>query len=198
MATLVTFEGRSPRVDPSAYIAPTAVLIGDVEVGPGASILFGAVLRADLGPIRVGKESNIQDNCVVHAETKEGTVLGERVTVGHGAVLHDCHLKDRSLIGMLATILHGTIIGEETLVAANSLVREGSNIPPRRLVAGVPAVIKKELDGQAAEWVARGADDYVKLNARYRAGATVQIESRRGLPAVDGDAGHDGDRRSSR
>lgn len=176
MATLISFEGCSPKVDPSAFVAPTAVLIGDVEVRPGASIWFGAVLRADLGPIRIGKESNVQDNCVIHAETEEGTVLEERVTVGHGAVLHDCRLGRGSLIGMQATILHGAVIGEESLVAANSLVREKADVPARVLIAGVPAVVKKELDGPAAEWVARGADEYVELSSRYRAGARVVEE----------------------
>lgn len=167
MATLIEFEGKAPRVHPTAFVAPTAVLIGDVEVGPGASIWFGAVLRADLGPIRIGKESNVQDNCTIHSETERGTVLAEQVTVGHGAILHDCYLGARCLIGMQATVLHGATIGEETLVAANSLIREGADIPPRVLVAGVPAVVKKELTGSAAEWVAKAADEYISLRARY-------------------------------
>src|SRR6186713_1833526 len=100
MAMLVEFEGRRPRVAKSAFLAPTAVLLGDVQVAENASIWFGAVLRADLAPIRIGSSSNIQDNVVIHADSTEGTFLEERVTVGHGAILHDCWIGKDSLIGI--------------------------------------------------------------------------------------------------
>jgi carbonic anhydrase/acetyltransferase-like protein (isoleucine patch superfamily) len=100
MAMLVEFEGRRPRVAKSAFLAPTAVLLADVQVGENASIWFGAVLRADLAPIRIGSSSNIQDNVVIHADSTEGTFLEERVTVGHGAILHDCWIGKDSLIGI--------------------------------------------------------------------------------------------------
>ena len=169
MAYLIEFEGRSPKIAPDAFIAPNAVLIGDVQVAAGASIWFGAVLRADLGPIFIGAEANVQDLVVIHSETPEGTLLDERTTVGHGAVLHDCHVGVGSVIGMGAILLQRSRVGEASLVAAGSLVRERQEIPSHVLAAGVPAIIKKELSGNAREWVERSAMDYVSLRARYRA-----------------------------
>lgn len=168
MAVLIEFEGLSPKVAESAFIAPTAVLLGDVEVGEGASVWFGAVLRGDLGPIRVGAESNIQDNVVMHAETETGTVLEERVTIGHGAILHDCWIGRKSLIGMGAVVLDGARVGPESIVGAGSVVREGFEVPARMLAVGAPATNKKPLEGAAAEWIERGAQDYIDLVKRYR------------------------------
>jgi carbonic anhydrase/acetyltransferase-like protein (isoleucine patch superfamily) len=168
MAVLVEFEGISPRVAETAFLAPTAVLVGDVQVGAGASIWFGAVLRGDLGPIRVGANANVQDNVVIHAETGDGTVLEDRVTIGHGAILHDCWIGASSLIGMNAVVLDGARVGPEAIVAAGSVVREGFVVPSRMLAAGAPATNKKALEGEAARWIERGAEDYVELVARYR------------------------------
>ena len=170
MAMLVEFEGISPTVDETAFLAPTAVLIGDVHVGPGASIWFGAVLRGDLGPIRIGADANVQDNVVIHAETGNGTVLEDRVTVGHGAILHDCWIGASSLVGMSAVVLDGARVGPESIVAAGSVVREGFVVPERTLAVGTPAANKKALEGEAARWIERGAQDYVDLVARYRGG----------------------------
>ena len=139
MAMLVEFEGISPTVAESAFLAPTAVLVGDVHVGEGASIWFGAVLRGDLGPIRIGADANVQDNVVIHAETESGTMLEDRVTIGHGAILHDCWIGAASLIGMSAVVLDGARVGPEAIVAAGSVVREGFEVPARMLAAGAPA-----------------------------------------------------------
>ena len=168
MAVLIEFEGHSPKVAETAFVAPTAVLLGDVEVGEGASIWFGAALRGDMGPIRVGAESNIQDNVVIHAETETGTVLEERVTVGHGAILHDCWVGRSSLIGMGAVVLDGARVGPESIVGAGSVVREGFEVPARTLAVGTPAANKKTIEGTAAEWIERGAQDYIDLVKRYR------------------------------
>ena len=165
---LIEFEGKTPTVAESAFIAPTAVLLGDVVVEDGASIWFGAVLRGDLGPIRIGAESNVQDNVVIHAETARGTVLEPRVTIGHGAILHDCWIGRSSLIGMGAVVLDGARIGAESIIGAGSVVREGFEIPPRSLAAGTPASLRKPIEGNAAEWVERAAQDYIDLVARYR------------------------------
>ncbi len=173
MAVIVPFEGRLPRIAASAFIAQTAVLVGDVEIGEGASVWFGAVLRGDLGPIKIGARSNVQDNCVIHSETAEGTVLGEDVTIGHGAVLHDCRIGRGSLVGIKATVLDHAQIGEEVLIAAGSVVLAGFVAPDRSLVAGIPAVVKRTLEGDAASWVARAADDYTALQQRYRAKPAV-------------------------
>jgi len=173
MATLVEFEGISPTVDDTAFLAPTAVLVGDVHVAAGASVWFGAVLRGDLGPIRIGADANVQDNVVIHAETESGTVLEDRVTIGHGAILHDCWIGAASLIGMSAVVLDGARVGPEAIVAAGSVVREGFEVPERTLAAGTPAANKKTLEGEAARWIERGAQDYVDLVARYQKGWRV-------------------------
>jgi carbonic anhydrase/acetyltransferase-like protein (isoleucine patch superfamily) len=171
MATILSFAGRTPRIHPSAFIAPTAVLIGDVEVGAEASVWFGAVLRGDHPDfgIRVGDRSSIQDNCVLHVSARGPTLVGDEVTVGHGATFESCEIRRRALIGMNAVILHGAVIGEESLVAALSVVPEGMIVPARTLVAGAPARIRKELTGESADWVARSAEHYVELAAQYRA-----------------------------
>lgn len=173
MATYVEFEGKQPKVAASAFIAPTAVLIGDVEIGENASIWFGAVLRGDLARIRIGAGCNLQDNVVVHSETEQGTVLEERVTVGHGAILHDCWIGKDTLIGMGAVLLDRSRVGARCLVGAGSVVKERFEIPDGTLAVGNPAVNKKKLEGNAAEWVARGADDYLHLIKRYASGHRV-------------------------
>lgn len=167
MAVIVEFEGRRPRIAESAFVAPTAVLLGDVEVGENASIWFGAVLRADFAPIRIGPGCNVQDNVVIHAETEQGTVLEDRVTVGHGAILHDCWIGKGALIGMGAILLDRSRVGSRSLVGAGSVLKEGFVVPDGTLAIGNPAVNKKALEGKATEWVARGADDYLQLIKRY-------------------------------
>lgn len=167
MAILIEFEGKRPRVASTAFVAHTAVLLGDVEVAENASIWFGAVLRGDFGPIRVGPGCNVQDNVVIHAETGQGTVLQERVTVGHGAILHDCWIGKDSLIGMGAILLDRSRVGTGSLVGAGSVVKERFEVPDGTLAVGNPAINKKKLEGNSAEWVARGADDYLRLIKRY-------------------------------
>jgi carbonic anhydrase/acetyltransferase-like protein (isoleucine patch superfamily) len=168
MPIIVELEGRSPRIASSAFIAPNAVLVGDVEIGENTSIWYGAVLRADFAPIRIGRSCNIQDNVVIHGETvAEGLIVEDRVTVGHGAILHGSWIGAESLIGMGAILLSGSRIGARSFVAAGSVVRERFEVPPHTLAAGNPAVVKKILDGNAADWVARAANDYVELAAKY-------------------------------
>lgn len=169
MAMILPYNGITPRVDPSAFVAPTAVLIGDVEVGPEASIWFGAVLRGDHpeGTIRVGARASVQDNCVLHVSAHGDTVVGEGATIGHGAAFESCVIGARALVGMNAVILHGAEIGEEALVAALAVVPEGMRVPPRTLVAGAPARVRKELGGASAEWIRRSADHYVALARSY-------------------------------
>jgi carbonic anhydrase/acetyltransferase-like protein (isoleucine patch superfamily) len=166
---IVRYRGKQPRVDPSAFVAPTAVLIGDVEVGPESSIWFGAVLRGDNGPIRVGARTSIQDNAVVHVSEGGGTFVGDDVTVGHCAVMEDCRIEPHALIGSNATLLNGCTIGEGALIAAGSVVGQGAAIPPRVVAAGAPATVRKGLQGEAAAWVEVSAREYVKLSRRYLA-----------------------------
>lgn len=169
MGRIITFDGVTPRVDPSAFIAPTAVLIGDVEVGPEASIWFGAVLRGDHPDhgIRIGARVSVQDNCVLHVSERGDTVVEEGATVGHGAAFESCRIGARALIGMNAVILHGADIGEEALVAALAVVPEGMRVPPRTLVAGAPARVRKDLSGESASWIRKSADHYVALSRMY-------------------------------
>ena len=169
MALIIPFNGRTPRIHASAFIAPTAVLIGDVEVGAESSVWFGAVLRGDHPDhgIRVGARSSIQDNCVLHVSARGPTIVGDEVTVGHGAAFESCEIRARALIGMNAVLLHGCVIGEEALVAALSVVPAGMIVPPRTLVAGAPASVRKELVGESAVWVKGSSQHYVELARAY-------------------------------
>jgi carbonic anhydrase/acetyltransferase-like protein (isoleucine patch superfamily) len=166
---IITYRGVTPKVHPSAFIAPTAVLIGDVEVGAESSVWFGAVLRGDHPDhgIRVGRRASIQDNCVLHVSARGPTVVGDDVTIGHGAVFESCEVRRSALVGMNSVILHGAVVGEEALVAALSVVPEGMHVPPRTLVAGTPAKVRRELSGDAAEWVRSSAAHYVELSRTY-------------------------------
>ncbi len=170
MAILLPFRGKRPRVAESAFIAPNAVLIGDVTVEEAASVWFGAVLRGDDAENGIGvvAGTSVQDNCVVHVGDWAPTIIGKNVTVGHGAKFESCTIGDRSVIGMNAVILQDARIGTECVIAANAVVLEGARIPDRSLVAGVPGRVKKQLDGSSAEWVARGAQYYIELARTYR------------------------------
>jgi carbonic anhydrase/acetyltransferase-like protein (isoleucine patch superfamily) len=166
---IIPYRGRVPKIDPTAFIAPTAVVIGDVEIGAESSIWFGAVLRGDHPEhgIRIGARTSIQDNCVLHVSARGATIVGDDVTVGHGAVFESCEIRRSALIGMNAVILHGAIIDEESLVAALSVVPEGMHVPARTLVAGAPARVRRELSGAAAAWVRDSARHYVDLSRTY-------------------------------
>jgi carbonic anhydrase/acetyltransferase-like protein (isoleucine patch superfamily) len=166
---IIEYRGKRPKVDPSAFVAPTAVLIGDVEVGPESSIWFGAVLRGDNGPIRVGARTSIQDNAVLHVSEGGGTFVGDDVTVGHAAIMEDCRIERRALIGSNSTLLNGCTVGEGTLIGAGSVVAQGAAIPPGALAAGAPATVKKPLEGEAAAWIEISSGEYVKLSRSYLA-----------------------------
>ena len=178
MAVVIPFHGKTPRIHPSAFVAPTAVLIGDVEIGEESSIWFGAVLRGDHPDhgIRVGARTSVQDNCVLHVSARGPTVVGDEVTVGHGAVFESCEIRRGALIGMNAVLLHGCTIGEEALVAALSVVPTGMIVPPRTLVAGAPAQIRKELTGESADWVRGSSQHYVELSREYLAQQLQRFE----------------------
>lgn len=169
MAHLIRFRGRSPVVHPTAFLAPTAVLIGDVEVGAESSVWFGAVLRGDHAThgIRIGARTSIQDNCVIHVSGEGPTRVGDDVTVGHGAVFESCEIRRGALIGMNAVLLHHSVIGEESLVAAGSVVPTGLEVAPRTLVAGSPATPRKTLEGASAGWIRGSASHYVTLSREY-------------------------------
>jgi carbonic anhydrase/acetyltransferase-like protein (isoleucine patch superfamily) len=175
---IIEYRGKLPKVDPSAFVAPSAVLIGDVEVGASSSIWFGAVLRGDNGPIRIGARTSIQDNAVVHVSEHGGTYVGDDVTVGHCAVMEDCRVEAHALIGSNATLLNGCTVGEAALIAAGSVVGQGAAIPPRVVAAGAPATVKKPLEGEAASWIEVASDEYVKLSRLYLAQSIGRLDDR--------------------
>ena len=173
---LVSYLGHVPKVHPSAFIAPTAVLIGDVEVGEDSSVWFGTVVRGDCGPIRIGARCNLQDNAVVHVGNGHPTVIEDDVTLGHGAVAEACHIGRGVVVGNNAVVLEDVTIGEETVVGAGSVVAAHSSLPARVLAAGSPARVKKEISGDSAWWVSEAAPFYVGLGRAYRAEAGAQDE----------------------
>jgi carbonic anhydrase/acetyltransferase-like protein (isoleucine patch superfamily) len=174
---LIELNGVRPQVAEGVYVAPTAVLIGDVVVGQGSSIWFGAVLRADTGRIVIGERVSVQDNVVIHVNEREDTIVEDDVLIGHAAVLEGCRIGRASLIGMHATVLSSARVGEGSLVAAGSLVREGAQIPGGVLAAGVPAEVKGELPPRVQERMRYGPPHYAELAQRYLAGATIIDET---------------------
>ncbi|CAN5121103.1 gamma carbonic anhydrase family protein [soil metagenome] len=168
---ILPFAGIHPRIDSSAFVAPSATVIGNVEIGAEASVWFGAVLRGDEleHVISIGARSSVQDNCVIHVSAAGATLIGEEVTVGHGAVLESCTVGRRALIGMNAVVLQGASVGDEALIAAGAVVGEGAEVPARHLAAGVPARIRKELAGESLDCITRSAPHYVALSRRYLA-----------------------------
>ncbi len=166
--TFLPHDDASPEAAESAWVAPGAYVIGKVHLGEESSVWYGAVLRGDTEPIRVGARTNIQDGCVLHADPGFPAVLGEGCVVGHGAVLHGCEIGDNCLVGMSATILNGARIGAGSIVAAGAVVSEGKEFPPRSLIVGVPAKRAREVTEEQSEDVARGAREYVKRAAAHR------------------------------
>jgi carbonic anhydrase/acetyltransferase-like protein (isoleucine patch superfamily) len=168
-ALLLPFDGVWPDVADDAFLAPGAVLIGNVRVESEASVWFGAVLRGD-NPrhgIVVGARTSVQDGCVIHVGSWCPTLVGADCTIGHGAKFESCTIGAGCTVGMNAVILQEAVIGAGSLIAAGAVVLERTEIPPGSLVAGVPARVRKALDGSAAEWVAKGSGHYVELSRRY-------------------------------
>jgi carbonic anhydrase/acetyltransferase-like protein (isoleucine patch superfamily) len=170
---LIALGDKTPQVADTAWIAPTAVLAGSVRIGEGASVWYGAVLRADNEPITIGARSNVQDNCAFHVDRGKPVVLGEGVSVGHGAVVHGATIGDHVLVGMSATVMNGAVIGDETLIAAGALVTEGMVVPPRSLVAGVPAKVRRELSDDEVAGLHRNAEIYEGHRELHRAGTVI-------------------------
>lgn len=154
---ILPVNGHTPRLDDEAWVAPNATLIGNVTLGPGASVWYGAVLRAEFEPIDIGAGSNVQDGVTIHVDPGFPVTVGSGVTVGHNVVLHGCTVEDDCLIGMGAVVLNGAVIGAGSLVAAGAVVPQGAMIPPRSLVAGVPGKVRRHLSDADV--------DHTKLNA---------------------------------
>jgi carbonic anhydrase/acetyltransferase-like protein (isoleucine patch superfamily) len=166
----VEFElgGKRPSVHPDAYIAPTAVLIGDVDIGAGASVWFGAVLRADEAQIKVGAGANIQDNAVIHCAKNLPTVIEDNASVGHSAQLEGCVVEEGAVVGMGATMLQRSRLGKGSLLAAGAVLGEGSEVPAGHMAAGVPAAIKKPLEGSSRKWIGITAEHYRDRAVAYK------------------------------
>ncbi|GAC1433210.1 MAG: gamma carbonic anhydrase family protein [Thermoanaerobaculia bacterium] len=170
------YEGKEPRIGARVFLAETCALIGDVELAEDVSVWYGAVLRGDIHHIRIGARTNIQDNSVLHVEHETGpTIIGEQVTVGHMAVVHGCTVHRGALIGIGAKVLSHAIIGELALIAAGSVVQEGMEVPPRTLVAGVPARVKRELKPEELQRMDRGWRVYVDYKNEYLRAAGASL-----------------------
>jgi carbonic anhydrase/acetyltransferase-like protein (isoleucine patch superfamily) len=158
----------APLIHPEAWVAPNATLTAHVELGKNASVWFGAVLRGDVEPITIGEGSNIQDLCCLHADPGFPCTIGERVTVGHRAIIHGAVIEDEVLVGMGAIILNGARIGSHSIVGAGALISEGKVIPPRSLVVGVPAKITRQVTEEEVAKLIRSAQRYVEAAQHYR------------------------------
>lgn len=165
---IMNYQGKTPNIGDGVFIAPTAVIIGDVTLGAGSSVWFNAVVRGDLAPIHIGAGTNIQDNCTLHADTGIPLNIGSHVTVGHNAVVHGCTIGPNVLIGMGAVILNHAEIKEGSIVAANALVREGHIIERYALVTGVPAQVKKIMAPTSSLKNSGFAEEYKELCQAYR------------------------------
>ena len=166
---ILEFNGRAPIIGKNVFIAPTAVIIGDVEIKDNTSIWFGTVVRGDRAKITIGESTNIQDNCTIHPDYDKDVVIGNHVTVGHNAVVHGCVVEDNCLIGINAVVLGGARIRTGSVVAAGSVVKHGQEIGPYHLVAGTPCELKKVLPETTADKRKETADHYMELVREHRA-----------------------------
>ena len=186
-----SIEGVVPVIDPSAYVHPTAVLIGDVIVGPDCYVGPCAVLRGDFGRIVLERGSNVQDTCVIHGFPAHDTVVEENGHIGHGAVLHSCIVRRDALVGMNAVVMDEAEIGEAAIVAACAFVPAGMKVPARSLVAGIPAKVKRELSEDEIAWKLEGTQTYQELTVRslaslHEVAPLAQVEADRPrLPATE-------------
>ena len=169
MAFVYEIDGVRPVVDPSAYVHPTAVLIGDAIVGPGVYVGPGASIRGDFGRLILEKGSNLQDNCIMHGFPDADTVVEEDGHIGHGAVLHGCVVKRNALVGMNSVVMDGAVIGEESIVGAMAFVRAGQVFEPRSLIVGMPARRIRAVTDEEIAWKVEGTRDYQDLAGRCAA-----------------------------
>lgn len=165
---IISFEGKFPKLDPSVFVAASAYVIGDVEIGAGSSVWFGAVMRGDLKMIRIGEKVSIQDNCVCHADsTRSALIIGNEVTVGHRAVLHGCQIGNQCLIGMGAVILDDVKIGDGCIIGAGSVVAPKTEVPAGTLMVGVPARPSREVTEDDLKIIMSGVEEYFHLSRQY-------------------------------
>ena len=168
---MTIYRATRLRIDPTAFIAPGAALVGEVEVGRNASIWFHSTVRGDMEPIAIGAESNVQDACVVHVDRGRPTMIGDRVTLGHGAIVHASTVESDVLVAMKAVILSGCHIGRHSLIGAGAVVPEGTRIPEGSLVLGIPGRVVRALRADEIERIHENARAYVELSGAYRDGS---------------------------
>ena len=166
---ILNFKDKQPHIDPSCFIAPSADIIGDVRIDASSSVWFNATIRGDVAPIQIGKQSNIQDNAVVHCTIGVPLSIGDYVTIGHGVIIHSCTIGDGCLIGMGSIILDGAILAEETLVGAGSLIPPGKTYPARSLVMGSPAKFVRALADKELVEMRENARQYAQASSEYSA-----------------------------
>ena len=177
---IYALDDLAPRISPEVgWIAPNAVLAGDIVVGPDAGIWFGVVARGDIETITIGARSNVQDNSVLHTDAGHPLVIGENCTIGHAAIIHGCTIGDNTLIGMGATVLTGAKIGRNCLIGANALITGGKEIPDNSMVVGAPGKVIRQIDAEGERRLAASAERYVQ-NARRYASGMVEVTARPG------------------
>ncbi len=162
------FNNITPRIDATAFVAPNSTVIGDVVLGENTTVWYNAVLRGDIDSIVVGDNTNIQEGCILHCKKGADVKIGSHVTVGHGAILHSCHIGNNTLIGMGAIVLDDSVVGNNCLVAAGSVITPRTNIPDGSLIAGSPAVVKRVLSEQEIEEIKHNANEYISLLKYYK------------------------------
>lgn len=173
MATIIELDGVRPTIGKDVFLAPTAVLVGDVRVGDRTNIWFGAVLRGDSSYIEIGEECSIQDNSVIHCAAGLPTVIGSRVVIGHGAMLEGCIVEAGALIGMGSIVLQRAHVGAEAMLAAGAVMSERSTLSASMMGAGVPATEKKQLSGSALQWTRSASGEYQKFSKRYMTASRI-------------------------
>ena len=164
---ILAYKGIMPTIGQNVFIAPTAVVIGDVRIGDNSSVWYGTVVRGDRDVITIGQNCNIQDNCTVHTDPGKPVTIGNNVSVGHNAVVHGCSLEDNSLIGIGATVLNEAVVKNGSIVGSGAVVKQGQSVGPRQLVAGVPAVVKKQLTETDVEAIVQTSRTYMKLSQEH-------------------------------
>lgn len=163
-----SFQGITPTIPASCFVEDTAVVIGDVVMGESCSVWFNAVIRGDVHYIRLGSRTNVQDLCLLHVtHDTHPLIIGNEVTIGHSVVLHGCTIHDRVLVGMGAIIMDGAVIGEDCVVGAGALITEGTIVPPKSLILGSPAKVKRPVTEKELAWIRESAENYVTYAEQY-------------------------------